>query len=95
MGEIKRAQKRHLLKESRAQKRHLLKESREVRTNIENLYNTRKAAIDFFDEYTSRASEARRQEKKGTGLKISPPKQMLQRLPIALAQIKAGNNSQS
>ena len=23
-----------------------------------------------------------------------PPKQMLQRLPIALAQIKAGNNSQ-
>ena len=33
----------------------------EARTNIENLYNARKAAIDFFDEYTSRASEARRQ----------------------------------
>ena len=44
----------------RVQKRHLLKESREARTNTENLYNTRKAAIDFFDEYTSRASEARR-----------------------------------
>ena len=29
------------------------------------------------------------------GLKILTPKQMLQRLPIALAQIKAGNNSQS
>ena len=28
-------------------------------------------------------------------LKILTPKQMLQRLPIALAQIKAGNNSQS
>ena len=27
--------------------------------------------------------------------KISTPKQMLQRLPIALAQIKAGNNSES
>ena len=32
---------------------------------------------------------------KGTGLKILTPKQMLQRLPIALAQVKAGNNSQS
>ena len=30
-----------------------------------------------------------------TGLKILTPKQMLQRLPIALAQIKAGNNSES
>ena len=40
---------------------------------------------------------------KGTGLlnidrskrKILTPKQVLQRLPIALAQVKAGNNSQS
>ena len=30
--------------------------------------------------------------KKGTGLKILTPKQMLQRFLIALAQIKAGNN---
>ena len=30
-----------------------------------------------------------------TGLKILTPKQMLQRLPIALAQVKAGNNSES
>ena len=33
--------------------------------------------------------------KKGTGLKILTTKQMLQRLSIALAQIKAGNNSES
>ena len=32
---------------------------------------------------------------KGEGLKILTPKQMLQRLPIALAQVKAGNNSES
>ena len=32
---------------------------------------------------------------KGTGHKILTPKQMLQRLPIALAQVKAGNNSES
>ena len=31
---------------------------------------------------------------KGEGLKISTPKQLLQRLPIALAQVKAGNNSE-
>ena len=31
----------------------------------------------------------------GKGLKILTPKQMLQRLPIALAQVKAGNNSES
>ena len=34
-------------------------------------------------------------EQEGTGLKILTPKQMLQRLPIALAQAKAGNNSES
>ena len=33
-------------------------------------------------------------ETKETGLKILTPKQLLQRLPIALAQVKAGNNSE-
>ena len=32
---------------------------------------------------------------KGTGLKLLTRKQMLQRLPIALAQVKVGNNSES
>ena len=32
---------------------------------------------------------------KGKGLKILTPKQMIQRLPIALAQLKAGNNSEN
>ena len=31
----------------------------------------------------------------GKGLKILTPKQMLQRLPIALAQVKADKNSES
>ena len=53
MGEIKKKRKKYLSKENK-----------EARTNIENLYNARKAAIDFFDEYTSRASEARCQAKK-------------------------------
>ena len=32
---------------------------------------------------------------KGKGLKILTPKQMLQRLPIAIVQVKAGNTSKS
>ena len=40
-------------------------------------------------------SDAKYRATKGTGLKILTPKQMLQRLPIALAKVKAGNNSES
>ena len=39
--------------------------------------------------------DARNNETKGKGFKILTPKQMLQRLPTALAQVKAGNNSES
>ena len=45
-------------------------------------------------EAKKRAAEEQKQQE-GTGLKILTPKQMLQRLPIALAQVKAGNNSES
>ena len=34
-------------------------------------------------------------QQKASGLKTLTPKQMLQRFPIALAQIKASNNSES
>ena len=39
-------------------------EGREARTNIENLYKARIAAIYFLDEYTSRVCEGRYQAKK-------------------------------
>ena len=38
--------------------------------------------------------KAKQNKTTGTGLKILTPKQMLQRLPIALAELKAGNNSE-
>ena len=59
------------------------------------LYNARKTAIDFFNNFTSRAFEDRHKAKQEPGFKILTLKQMLQRLPMALAQIKAGNNSES
>ena len=55
--------------------------------------------INFFRDYGEMVLDAtyksKQNEIKGTGLKILTPKQMLQRLPIALAQVKAGNNSES
>ena len=46
--------------------------------------------LQLFLKLKKKAAE----EQIGTGLKISTPKQMLQRLPKALAQVKAGNNSE-
>ena len=40
-------------------------------------------------------SDSKQNKTEGKGLKILTPKQMLRRLPIALAQVKAGNNSGS
>ena len=61
------------------------------------LYNARNDAIKFLEDYSSMILEAKKlaREQKGKGLKILTPNQMLKRLPIALAQVKAGNNSES
>ena len=61
------------------------------------LYKARNEAIKFYDDYSLIMSEAKTKAKaiKGTGLKILTPKQMIQSLPIALAQVKVGNNSES
>ena len=61
------------------------------------LYKARNEATKFFNDYFSILSEAKNEGKNktsGKGLKILAPKQLLQRLPIALAQVKTGNNSE-
>ena len=58
------------------------------------LYKVRNGTIPFYDHYSLMVSEAKNRATKGTGLKILAPKQMLQRLPKALAKVKAGNNSE-
>ena len=67
--------------------------------NLEKFYKSREEVINFFRDYIEMLSDAnynaRKNETEGKGLKILTPKQMLQRLPIALAQVKAGNNSES
>ena len=57
------------------------------------LYKARNKAIKFYD-YSLLMPEGKTKATKGTGLKTLTDKQMLQRLPIALAQVKAGNNSE-
>ena len=59
------------------------------------LYKVRKEVIKFYDYCFIIMSEAKIKATQGTGLKILTPKQMLQRLPIAFAQVKPGNNSES
>ena len=50
----------------------------------------------MFNDYVKNMSKSIHESKQeGTGLKILTPNQMLKKLPIALAQIKAGNNSES
>ena len=45
-------------------------------------------------ELESEESAVERRNQQRQGLKILTPDQMLSRLPITLAQLKAGNNSQ-
>ena len=45
-------------------------------------------------ELESEESAAQRRNQTGQGLKILTPNQMLSRLPMSFAQLKAGNNSQ-
>ena len=61
-------------------------------TNIKNLDSSRQKVINLFNDYAKIRSKVMCKTKQGTGLKILSPKQMLQRLPMALAQVKSGNN---
>ena len=76
-------------------KKHRSKEQKNAFYNNEILYKVRNSVVEFFDDYSSMMSEAKLKASIETGLKILTPKQMLQRLPIALAQVKAGNNSEN
>ena len=49
----------------------------------------------MFNNYTQIVSEAKYKTKYGEGLKVLTPKQMLHRVPIALAQVKACNASEN
>ena len=59
------------------------------------LYKSRQAIIKLFKDYFSIVSEVKYEIKYGEGIKILTPKQILQRLPIALAQVKTRITSEN
>ena len=61
----------------------------DVLNNATELFNGREMVLSAFKSGIFCVLQ------EGTGLKILTPNQMLKRLPIALAQVKAGNNSKS
>ena len=66
--------------------------------NINVFYNARDNGIQFIHDYGRMILEAKDKalkEKFGEGFKMLTPNQMLKRLPIAIAQVKSGNNSES
>ena len=65
--------------------------------NINILFNARDNVIKYIEDYSSMILDAKKLARKqeGTGLKILTSNQILERLPIALTQIKAVNNSES
>ena len=72
---------------------------RETMSTLEKFYKSKEEVINCFRDYIEMLSDAnydaRKNKTEGKGLKILTPKQVLQRLPIALAHVKAGNNSES
>ena len=67
-------------------------EQKEVINNLEHFHKSREEVINSFRDYVEMFSDAnynaKQNDTKGKGLKILTLKQMLQRLSIALAQVK-------
>ena len=57
-------------------------------------YKARRKVIALFDDYTAIVSKDKYKAKHGKRCNLLTPKQMLQRLPIALAEVKASNTSE-
>ena len=58
-------------------------------------YKSKEKVIILFDDYTTIVSKAKYEAKYGEGLKILTPKQIRQRLPIALAPVRTANTSEN
>ena len=68
-----------------------------VLKNLYNFFEGREKILDAFESkiFSIKSKGAGISNPNHSKLKILTPKQMIQRLPIALAQVKAGNNSES
>ena len=74
---------------------HKSEEQKGAIKNVKIFFETREKVINLFDDHTTIVSNTKYKAKLGEGLKILTAKQMIQRLPIVLAQVKAGNTSEN
>ena len=85
-SELKNKQKDFLKKLNKVKMSKKTAEQKEGIGNINKFYNSREEVINFFRDFIEMLSDANYNAKQGgEGLKILTPKQMFQRLPIALA----------
>ena len=72
-------------------------EKKIVKKNLHNFLKAREMVLNGFKSkiFLTKSTGTGILNTDNSKLKILAPKQMLQRLPIALAQVKAGNNSQN
>ena len=70
-------------------------EQKNAKQNTEMLYNARDKVVKLFDDYSTIALEAKYKTIHGERIKKLIPKQMLQRIPIAFAYVKADNTSEN
>ena len=66
----------------------------EKKTRITTQQSNEQLDTTDMPDLESELSAAQRRNQQGKRLKILTPNQMLRRLPISLAQLKAGNNSE-
>ena len=67
----------------------------ELREDFKNTSDSLlKSELENIEQTVAKIIELNKEDQKGQGLKILTPQQMLSRLRISLAQLKAGNNSE-
>ena len=69
---------------------HKWEEQKSTINNLKIIYKATEKVIKVFDNYTTIISRAKYEAKQGKRAKILNPKQILQRLLIALSLVKAG-----
>ena len=82
---------------TRPQNKYKKQEKEIVLKNLYKIFETREKVLNGFDSriFLLKSGGSGISNTDCSKLKILAPKQMLQRLPIALAQVKSGNNSEN
>ena len=72
-----------------------IRRSNKFNKKCSKVFDLREKIINYYRYQYLLLSDAKQKAKHGNGLEILTPKQMLQTLPTALAQVKAGNVSEN